>query len=299
MDPRTVLVTGASSGIGRATSLRLAARGHRVVATMRDVGGRNAEAAAVLGDEAEGALHVVELDVTSDASVEAAVAEALDRAGRIDALVANAGILSLGVAEAFTPEELRHPLEVNVVGAFRCARAVLPAMRAGGEGLIVVVSSVAGRVAYPLSAPYIASKWAVEGLFEALRYELAGRGIDVAIVEPGPFATRQGERARAPADADGRAAGYPELRIAGEEITAAFGRLLGDPGAPTDPDLVADAIARLVEAAPGARPLRTVVGVDFGVRALNAAVEPHRRGGLEALGVLSLVEGAPAAGGTP
>jgi len=185
---RAVLITGASSGIGRATAVYFARKGWRVVASMRrpDRGAElRAEASA-----AGWALTTPALDVTSDESVAQAVGDLLrDTGGRIDALINNAGYYAFGALEETSPEELRAQLETNVVGVHRVTRAVLPAMRARRSGTVVTIGSVSGRVALPMVAPYHASKWALEGMIEALRYELIPFGIRVTLVEPGPFRT--------------------------------------------------------------------------------------------------------------
>jgi len=306
---QTVIITGCSSGFGRDLALALARGGHRVAATMRAPDGKNAEAAQLLRQRAEGdglSLRVLDLDVTSDASVEAAADSVTRDWGAPDTVVNNAGQMFGGVTEAFTSAEMAHQLDVNVVGVHRVTRAFLPAMRERGRGLVVNMSSTAGRAAVPFFGVYHASKWALEGYSQALRGELASSGVDVVLIEPGPFATNLFPNTVRPEDADGRAETYPAaVHEAFEGVGAAFDALFADPDAPTDPGVVVDAIAGLIEAAPGTRPLRTCVGVDFGVRERNAAIEPHDVGLLEALGMtdLATLTGAdptgvvPAAGG--
>ena len=177
-------------------------------------------------------------------------------------------------------------LGVNVVGVHRVCRAFLPAMRARGSGLIVNVSSTAGRCALPFFGVYHASKWALEGYTGALRLELAQTGVDAVLVEPGPFATDLFASMTAPADADGRAASYPAaVTDAFAAMGADFQAMLASPETPTDPQQVADAVAALLAMAPGTRPLRTVVGLDFGVRARNAGDAPHDAALLDAFGL--------------
>ena len=187
-DRSVVLITGCSSGIGRATAIHFARKGWRVFASMR-----NPARAGELRDQARAAgwaLTTPTLDVTRDDSVARAVADLLaDSAGRLDALVNNAGYYSVGPLEETTPDQLRAQLETNVVGVHRVTRAVLPAMRARGGGAVVTIGSISGRVAVPMAGPYHASKWALEGMIEALRYELIPFGIRVALVEPGPYRT--------------------------------------------------------------------------------------------------------------
>lgn len=185
-EPRSVLITGASTGIGRAAALYLAERGYRVAATSRSL-----ERLDGLRREAErfGGIHCVELDVDSDHSVSEAASSVVDSYGHIDVLVNNAGYGLWGPVQSFSMEELRSQLETNFFGAFRMIKAVLPSMTAQGSGTIINVSSVEGRLVTPFSGGYAASKFALEGLSEALRYELWPQGIRVAVVEPGLFAT--------------------------------------------------------------------------------------------------------------
>ena len=200
---RSILITGSSSGIGRATAERFAGRGWRVFASMR-----NLDAGAALrarAAEAGWRLTTPALDVTSDESVAAATADILrETGGRIDVLVNNAGYYQFGSLEETSPAELRAQLETNVVGVQRVTRAVLPAMRGRRTGTIVTIGSVSGRVAIPLVGPYHASKWALEGMIEALRLELIPFGVRVVLIEPGVYHTslHDNERLAAGAGAD-------------------------------------------------------------------------------------------------
>jgi NAD(P)-dependent dehydrogenase (short-subunit alcohol dehydrogenase family) len=187
---RVILITGCSSGIGRATALAAAARGHRVFASAR-----NPESLRDL--EGHGQIRPLALDVTDAASIRAAVASVLAEAGRVDALVNNAGYGQYGAVEDVTAEEWRRQFDVNLFGGIEAARAVLPAMREQRSGTIVNVSSVAGKIAIPFAAPYCASKHALEALSDALRVEVAPFGIRVTVIEAGPIETRFGDRARA------------------------------------------------------------------------------------------------------
>jgi NAD(P)-dependent dehydrogenase (short-subunit alcohol dehydrogenase family) len=183
IDAPITVVTGANSGIGRATAVHLAEAGHTVYGTVRSVGRADKleAAAAAVGVT----VQLVELDIASDASVEHGFAEILDRAGRVDHLVNNAGVAGNGVVEETTPERFLEVMNVDLCGAIRCARAVLPQMRERGSGTIVNISSVAGRFGAPAQAPYVAAKWALEGISEQLAFEVAPFGVRVAIIEPG------------------------------------------------------------------------------------------------------------------
>lgn len=218
--PLTILVTGSSSGFGRVISEELAARGHRVLATMRDVEGPNRAAAGELEELARGrgTLEVIELDVEDDASVDRAVARAVAGGEGIDVLVNNAGGGYLGILEAFSVEQAQELFERNVFSVLRMNRAVLPHMRARGSGLLVHISSGLARFVLPFNGLYSATKFALEAIAETLRYELATVGIDSVIVEPGVYATRFFEKATTtgPSDRD-RIAEYGELsRLARE-----------------------------------------------------------------------------------
>ncbi|WP_412061326.1 SDR family oxidoreductase [Rubrivirga sp. IMCC45206] len=297
--PQTVVITGCSSGFGHDLAQFLARDGHRVAATLRAPDGNNAAPTRALRDlaQAEGLdLRVLDLDVTSDASVGAAAESVLETWGAPDVVVNNAGQMFGGITEAFSPDELARQLDVNVVGVHRVVRAFLPAMRERGEGLVMNVSSTAGRCALPFFGVYHASKWALEGYTAALRLELAQTGVDAVIVEPGPFTTSLFPKMTAPADADGRAAGYPPaVTGAFEAMGADFQAMLQNPETPTDPAMVVDAMAELIAMAPGTRPLRTVVGMDFGVRDRNADDAPHDAGLLEAFGMTDFATLATAA----
>lgn len=181
---RIVVVTGCSSGFGRQVSEQLARKGDRVYATMREAEGKNAGVARALKELAAAEdidLRTLDLDVTSTASVDAASARVLAESGAPDVVINNAGHMCVGFTEAFSVEELKKQLDVNVVGIHRVIRAFLPAMRKRGTGLIVNLSSIAGRLSAPFFGVYHASKWAVEGYSMALRGELASSGVDVGV----------------------------------------------------------------------------------------------------------------------
>jgi NAD(P)-dependent dehydrogenase (short-subunit alcohol dehydrogenase family) len=181
-DGRVWLITGASSGFGRAIAEAALARGDAVVATARRTDG--------LDDLAPGErVHVLPLDVTDAAQREAVVAEALERFGRIDVLVNNAGRTQVGAVEETTEEELRALFDLHFFAPAALTRAVLPHMRRQGSGAIVQMSSVGGQVTAPGFGAYCATKFALEGMTETLRDEVAGFGIHTLIVEPGAFRT--------------------------------------------------------------------------------------------------------------
>ena len=260
---KVVLVTGSSSGFGRLTAETLARQGHQVYASLRGASGRNAAVGAELRELASAeslSLKVVELDVTDDASVDRAVNQIIQESGRIDVLVNNAGAVYMGPTEAFTVEQVRQQFETNFFSIVRMNRAVLPHMRRQGSGLLVYVSSVLGRLVFPFTGIYNASKFAVEGLAESYRYELGPLGIDTAIVEPGAFPTAIFSRVGTPDDAE-RSAEYQALAPIQEQMTAGLQEMLSGSDAPNPQD-VADAVATLVATPTGERALRTLVGQD-------------------------------------
>jgi NAD(P)-dependent dehydrogenase (short-subunit alcohol dehydrogenase family) len=177
------VVTGANSGIGRATAVHLAESGYTVFGTVRSAAKADKlnTAAAAAGVVVE----LVELDIADDSSVSAGFAAILERVGRVDHLVNNAGVGGNGVVEETTPERMLEVLNVDVCGGLRCIREVLPGMRERRRGTIVNITSVAGRIGAVAQAPYVASKWAFEGLSEQLAHEVAAFGVRVAIIEPG------------------------------------------------------------------------------------------------------------------
>lgn len=272
--PRHILITGCSSGFGHDAAKRFAAKGDHVYATMRNVEGRNAENAQALRDfAAEGgrSITVLDMDVLSDESVQSAVAQT----ERVDVLINNAGLGYGGPVESFESSEILMQLDLNIVGTARVANAVLPQMRERGSGLIIQVSSTAGRAAFPGFGVYHASKWGLEGMSESMRYELGPLGIDVCIVEPGPFATNflenmiSGSREQV-------MGGYAHVGGFWEGFQTMVMEVFEDPDAPTDPSVVVDVFEQLVDAPAGERPARTIAGLDFGLQAVNDAVEPIR-----------------------
>ena len=232
---RVALVTGASSGIGAATARRLARAGFTVYGAARRLD-RLAELAA-------DGVRAVELDVTSDDSMTAAVDHVLSEAGRIDVLVNNAGYGSYGAIEDVPMAEARRQIEVNLFGLARMIQLVVPGMRGRGGGTIVNITSIGGKITTPLGGWYHASKFAVEGLSDALRTELAPFGIDVVVIEPGGIATEWGDIAMESAKAASGDGAYAE-RVAA--ASAAMEGPIAQRG--SDPDVVARTIERSVTA---------------------------------------------------
>ncbi|MFE6488633.1 SDR family oxidoreductase [Streptomyces sp. NPDC057757] len=259
----TVLITGAGTGIGNLTAQALARAGHRVYASMRAPGTRNAARADELRGlaAAEGIdLHVVELDVASQESADRAVAAVLDDAGTLDVVIHNAGHLVTGYVEAFTAEEIAHLIDVNTLGVQRLNRAALPHMRERGTGTLLYVGSTIPVTTPPFLGPYVVSKAAMDSLALVTSYEVAPLGIETVIVMPGAFTqgTDHFPKAGRPADAGGVTAGYralDPLADRNEEATAG----LFTPGTTADPVVVAEEITRILSLPFGERPFRSVV----------------------------------------
>lgn len=245
----SVLITGTSTGIGLATALRFARAGYRTWATMRDLAraGPLREAR-----ESEGLdLELLRLDVTDRPSIDDAMAEALP--GGLDALVNNAGWAGGAPLEIVPEEQHRAMFDANYFGAVRMAQAVLPHMRERRSGVIVNVTSIAGRIAMPNQVPYTASKWALEGASEALAHEVRRFGVRVKIVEPGVIMTSIFENAKAQTRFD-RSSPYVDLMRRNGKFYSAGHR------ANQPPEIVADAILDAVES--DSDRLRYVVGAD-------------------------------------
>ncbi len=281
---QTILVTGSTSGFGRLTVETLARQGYRVFAGMRAAAGKNAPAAeelCALAQQERLALHSIEIDVTDDASVERAIAVIIETTDRLDVVVNNAGVSYSGPLEAFTLEQVRQQFETNVFSVLRVNRAVLPQMREQGSGLLLQIGSIAGRLALPFQGLYGATKFALEGLTESYRYELAPFGIDAAIIEPGTYPTTISANRQVAADA-GRFALY---QAAMDAFTVPF-FAENRSATPPDPQEVADAVARVIAQPAGERPLRTVVATVVqrqALQALNDAVTQATRSFFERL----------------
>jgi NAD(P)-dependent dehydrogenase (short-subunit alcohol dehydrogenase family) len=251
-----VLITGTSSGIGLSAAIECAAAGHRVIATLRDLDRRGELEKAAAARNVS--VSVEQLDVTAE-GIDAKIRELILKYGPIYGLVNNAGIAVAGAFEELSDADMRGQFETNVFGLMAVTRAVIPAMRAAQRGRIINVSSVSGRIGLPGLSAYAASKHALEGFSEALRWELELFGIQVCLVEPGMFKTPiffGNQRRGAGVSKDGPYAG----------LTAALERrILEDLEKAPPPDAVGRAIARLIDAS--SPPFRSPVGRDahFGV----------------------------------
>ncbi len=272
---QVILITGSSTGFGRLFAETLARRGHTVFATMRDPGGRNAKNASeirALAEKDSLPISVLELDVTDDASVERAVDAAVAKAGRIDVAINNAGYVVSGLAEAVTTEQAQRLMDTN-------NRAVLPHMRRQRSGVLMHISSGAGRIVGPSMGFYCASKFALEALAESYSYELASQGIESVIVQPGSYETPVIGNMVVAAD-EARTNTYGAVRQIAAKINAALSSVAGDA------QEVADAVLRIIETPAGEKQLRYLVSPEtFGVDQINALSKQVQTNLLEAFGV--------------
>ncbi|WP_045746654.1 SDR family NAD(P)-dependent oxidoreductase [Actinoplanes rectilineatus] len=249
-----VLVTGAASGFGRLITTTLLAAGHQVAATVLDSHGRRSAAAERL--RAEGA-EVVDMDVTDDDSVRAGVATAVERLGRLDVVVNNAGRGALGLAESFSAEDWKRIFDVNVFGVQRVSQAVIPHFRERHTGLLLLISSMTAQLPVPFQGPYGASKAAAEALSEFYRLELPQFGIESAVIEPNGFRTEFLDK-NLMTDVEAWRPVYGDFAAMPAQALAAYNEQF-DAIAEHDPQLVADAVRDLVAMPHGTRPFRTTV----------------------------------------
>jgi NAD(P)-dependent dehydrogenase (short-subunit alcohol dehydrogenase family) len=185
MSQKIAVVTGSSSGMGYETSLILARNGFHTYATVRKLEGEGSNQIIDIAKNENLPLQVIQLDVNDDKSVTDAVNRIAKEKGRIDVVVNNAGYDLMGALEETSMDEIKGQFETNFFGAVRVMQAVIPMMRKQGEGIIVNVTSVGGRITFPLNSPYHATKFALEGLSESMQYELEPLGIKIIVIEPG------------------------------------------------------------------------------------------------------------------
>ena len=275
---KVILVTGASSGFGRLSAQALAKAGHTVYASMRDITGRNAGNVGQIADFASHNgvdLRTVELDVQSQASADAAIAEIVARSGHLDVVMHNAGHMAFGPAEAFTAEQFAHLYDINVLGAQRVNRAALPPLRKQGQGLLVWVSSSSSAGGTPpYLAPYFAAKAGMDSMAVQYARELARWGIETSIIVPGAFTkgTNHFSHSGKPEDA-ARVAEYEAGPYAGfgEQVQKAFAEIVPDDA---DVAAVAEAIVEVVDLPFGKRPFRVHIdptedGADVGFTVMD------------------------------
>ncbi len=239
-----VLITGCSSGIGRATAELMASGGHRVYATARKL--------EAIADLAERGCRTLALDVTNEQSMRSAVAAVEEAEGAVGALINNAGYSQSGAVETLDLGDVRRQFETNVFGLIRMCQLVLPGMRRQRSGRIVNLSSMGGKLTFPGGGAYHATKHAVEAISDALRFEVKGFGVDVVVIEPGLIKTQFAQTARATVGEDGRDGPYAKFNeaVAAATVDAYEGPLSRLGGGP-------EAVARTIEKAVTAKRPRT------------------------------------------
>ncbi len=293
-DRLVVLVTGAGSGIGRAVATVLARAGHCVYASLRlgaDHGRARATQMREMAAREGFDLRVVDLDVLSEPSCRAAVDQVLFEQGRIDVVMNNAGMLMVGMGEAFTPEQLARILDINAVSWLRVNRAALPAMRRQGRGVLVYIGSTTATICEPFMAPYVASKAAGDALAEAMSFEVSRFGIESVIVVPGAFTSGTEHFAHAQAPADGAVVvQYGDLPGVIDTLGGRLEAIDAANGGSLDVSAVGEAVRDVLAKPHGTRPPRVVVdGQRKGVEELNALHRAKQTAFFRQLGIDGLM----------
>jgi len=284
-DKQVVLITGASTGFGRLFTEALSRKGHTVFATMRDPNGKNAKNVAeirALAQKENLPIHILELDVTDEASVNRAVDAAVKQAGRLDVVINNAGYPIVGLEETVTPDQAAALMNTNYLGPVRVNRAALPHFRRQRSGLLMYISSGAGRITFQSFGHYCASKFALEAFAEAYSYEIAGQGIESVIVQPGAYQTAIFGNIVVGSDTS-RTETYGEAATIPDKINAGLAASAGNA------QEVADAVLKIIETPVGERKLRyrvSTAGLE-GVDLINDLSAKVQTGLLEAYGLTS------------
>lgn len=272
---KNAVITGSSNGFGYLTTLTLARKGYKVWASMRNTTGKNASKKMELlqiAKQEQLHINVLDMDITSDESVSKAISQVIQEDGKIDNLINNAGIMYVGITEAYSIEQAKQQFDTNLFGAMRTIKAAAPHLRKAKNGLILNVSSLAGRLAFPYFGIYCASKFALEAYTESLRYELAPFGVEVSIVEPGPFGT--GLLYSGPKEADSKTyQAYGEHKDVPMAMLKNFEQFFNTEDAP-NPQQVADDVVKLLETQKGKKATRIVSGIDYGTVKYNDVTAP-------------------------
>jgi len=272
---KLIVITGTSSGFGTLMVKKFSDEGYTVIATMRGTEGKNATVARRLSELKN--VEVMELDVADDASVKSAISAILEKYNKIDVLINNAAIQGTGLLEAYTLEQFHKIININLYGVLRIYRELLPSMRKEQDGLIINITSNAGRFSPPFQVPYNTSKFALEGLTEGSYDELIGQGIETILIEPGPFLTEMYTKEGTHADRDEILGEYGEDTAI---LMTGFGAKLGAALQKYQPQSadIANAALKLVQMEKGTRPLRTPVdpiaeGVDHEYNQVTAELK--------------------------
>ncbi len=264
------MITGSSSGFGYLTTLTLARNGYKVWATMRDMNGKNRlkkQELETLAAKENLAINVAELDITSDASVKALAEQITKEDNSLDIVINNAGVMYVGITEAYSLEQVQAQFNTNFFGVIRTSKTFLPLLKKSKDGLLINLSSLAGRLVFPYFGIYCASKFALEAYSEALRYELKPFGVDVSIIEPGPFPT--GLLYSGPKEDEvSTLEGYGDAQHIPAAMLQNFGEFFKSENAP-NPQEIGDAVLEIIQSKKGKRPIRKVVGIDYGTKELN------------------------------
>lgn len=252
---KTILITGTSTGFGKLMTITLSKAGHTVIAAMREPQEKNAAVARELS--ALPNVDVIEMDITSDDSVNKGIAESLARHKKIDVLVNNAGVTGFGLFEAFSTEQIRKMLEVNLYGVVRTYQAVLPSMRKNRNGLIINITTGASGFTLPFMVPYFISKFAVETITEGVQEELRQFGIENVSIQSGVYPTEMNNGTKAGIHSDKpaitEAYGEEAAKIFQSIGAGLFGKMAEFK---MDPQVIADGVLSLINMEKGTRPLR-------------------------------------------
>ncbi len=271
---KNIVITGSSSGFGYLTTLKLARNGYKVWATMRNPETKNKHKKEELETAARQenlAIRIEEMDITNDESVQTLVDKVTKEDGKLDILINNAGVMYVGITEAYSLQQVKAQFETNFYGTIRVTKAFLPLMHQRNEGQIINISSLAGRLVFPYFGVYCASKFALEAYTEALSYELRPLKISVNIVEPGPFPTNL--LYSGPNQEDELSLKhYGDMKHVPKKMLDSFSMFFESDSAP-DPQQVADDILNLIDTSPTQRPFRVVSGIDYGTIELNEKIE--------------------------
>lgn len=258
---QVVLITGCASGIGYLTALKFARNGFTTFASVRDMASEGARELQRIAAAEQISLFVLPLDITKDEEIKEAIQVVMQRSGKIDILINNAGFGYLGAIEDFSIEEIQQQYDTNIFGTLRMIKAVVPLMRERKNGKIINISSVNGLLSFPLFGVYSSSKYALETLSEVLRFELRPFGITVSLVEPGSFLTGFGHNKRHPAR---HGSGQSPYKALTDHFFSLYDRVQHSKRPwlrkKLDPQKVADAIYHLAQKKHP--PLRTVIGTD-------------------------------------
>ena len=276
---KTILVTGSSNGFGYLTVLTLARKGYNVWATMRDSNGKNKSKKEELEKIASNeniSITVAELDVTSDNSTRNLSDRiSSEEQNGIDVLINNAGIMYVGITEAYSLDQAQEQFDTNFFGVIRTTKAFLPLLKKSSDGMIINISSLAGRLVFPYFGIYCASKFALEAYAEALSYELKPFEVDVSIIEPGPYPS--GLLFSGPKEDDVSTLNtYGEIANVPKAMLENFEQFYKSDDAP-NPQEIPNSVVSLIESQKGNRALRQAVGIDYNTNELNKKTSPIQK----------------------